>query len=749
VNPPSFSSRVLGIICDARCRQSNDTLGAIGYVRLRTLFCTKCRKIVSGVTCRRINTVCLLSKSTYSHVQCFANPSRDGDAKPPVPSAGAWDSGAAGAAEGFEIDARSSAVGSLSAGVTSDHRRQYVLQTPKSRRGCESLVGSRGAGACKRYPQVYSLYQANDTLRGFNTMGSSRVLSAFFAVTLASLTIDASANSVYVSPSGSDRNPGTSAAPLATIAAASKRVGPGDTVYLMPGQYSEAIVPVTSGTAQNPITYKSAGPSPAVISNVNVGILISSVGFITIDGINVNGKTAPPNANVNTWVAVQNSNNIVIKNGAFQYANGWSGIDVSGKYTADGRFWQNELGAVLDGLTTNVTIQDNTLDNVGNFYTPTGDVIQVSNGEVQRVLIQRNKITHGGHDLVEFDSDYGVLQNNMMNNSYADLIGGDTGYRSVEVRGSYNVVQGNLMEHARYGGGSATHSGPIASVRGNQNVFRNNVLYDGLDGGVITWCGAANTPVTNGRIYNNTMDRLGAGGWAIWAYSACNGESGFVFANNLVMDSRMSVGTVIANGGAIQDIDLLFAISGAGATLASGPTGQGLVKGNLFSPYRGGSANVLIMGGGGQQTLAAATGQNPQVFMANLQNRAAFVSTNPLSLADFQLQPGSPGRSAGVFLTQVVGAGTSNRLMVQDSLYFSDGNGLIPGDTIQLQGTTQHGTILSIDRASNALTLSAPITFTNGQGVALPYSGGAPDIGAQVAVYAVNPLPPSNVAIMR
>jgi hypothetical protein len=580
-------------------------------------------------------------------------------------------------------------------------------------------------------------------------MACSRALSAFLAVTFASLTIDASANNVYVSPSGSDQNLGTSTAPLATIAAASKRVGPGDTVYLMPGQYSEAIVPVTSGTAQNPITYKSAGPGPAVISSVNVGILISSVGFITIDGIDVNGKTAPPNANVNTWVAVQNSNNIVIKNGSFQYANGWSGIDVSGKYTADGRFWQNELAAVLDGLTTNVTIQDNTLDNVGNFYTPTGDVIQVSNGEVQRVLIQRNKITHGGHDLVEFDSDYSVLQNNVMNNSYADLIGGDTGYRSVEVRGSYNVVQGNLMEHARYGGGSATHSGPIASVRGNQNVFRNNVLYDGLDGGVITWCGAANTPVTNGRIYNNTMDHLGAGGWAIWAYAACNGESGFVFANNLVMDSRMSVGTVIANGGAIQDIDLLFAISGAGATLSSGPTGQSVVKGNLFSPHNGGSANVLIMGGGGQQTLAAATGQNAQVFMANRQNRAAFVSANPVNLADFQLQPASPGRSAGVFLTQVVGAGTSNRLMVQDSLYFSDGNGLIPGDTIQLQGTTQHATILSIDRGSNALTLSAPITFTNGQGVALPYSGSAPDIGAQLAVSAVNPLPPSKVAIVR
>ncbi len=580
-------------------------------------------------------------------------------------------------------------------------------------------------------------------------MNVAQARTVLAGITLLTAALAASANDFYVAPNGNDSNPGTSSAPLATIAAASNKVHPGDTVYLMPGKYSEAIVPVVSGTASQPITYKSAGPTPAVISNVSVGILVSSVGYVTFDGINVNGTTPAPHATVNTWVAVQNANNIVIKNGTFQYANGWSGIDVSGNYTADGRFWQSELKSVLSGLSTNITIQDNTLDNVGDYYTPTGDVIQISNGEVQHVLIQRNKITHGGHDLVEFDSDYGVFQNNTLNNSYADLIGGDTGYRSVEVRGSYNVVQGNFMEHARYGGGSATHAGPLASVRGNQNIFRNNVLFDGLDGGIATWCGAANTSVSNGRIYNNTMDQLGAGAWSVWAYTACESEFGFAFTNNLVVNSRMAAGTVLANGGAIPDVDLLFALTGAGATLNSGVTGQSVVKGNLFMPHGGGPAYVMILGGGGRETLVSAASQNQQVFASNIQAQPNFSSANPTAAADFQLQPSSPGVGAGVFLTQVVGSGTSNRVVVQDSLYFSDGNGLIPGDTIQLQGSTLRSTIVSIDRGSNTLTLSSPITFKAGQGVALPYKAAAPDIGAGVAISGASPLPPSNVAIMR
>src|SRR5262249_43008808 len=108
-------------------------------------------------------------------------------------------------------------------------------------------------------------------------------------VGLLTVSMVAEGKDIYVAATGgSDDNSGSSpSAPLATIAAASNRAAPGDNVHLMSGQYHEAIVPVSSGTADKPITYQSYGRGAAVISGVKVGILVSSQSYITFDGINV------------------------------------------------------------------------------------------------------------------------------------------------------------------------------------------------------------------------------------------------------------------------------------------------------------------------------------------------------------------------------------------------------------------------------------------------------------------------------
>jgi len=583
-------------------------------------------------------------------------------------------------------------------------------------------------------------------------MISGNARSAFLLAGLLGASMSASGKSIYVAASGgSDQNPGSSpSAPLATIAAASSRAVAGDTVYLLAGQYHESIVPQSSGTPGHPITYTSYNGA-AVISNVRVGVLISSLGYITIDGINVNGGSTPPNANVSTFVSIANSNHIIVQNGNFKYANGWSGIDIAGKYLANGAFWQSAAGNALGGKTSYITIQNNTIDSVGDYSVPNGDDIQASNGDIDHVLIQHNTVLHGGHDLVQFDVDYGVVQNNTLNNSFADTVGGDTGYRSIELRGSYNIVQGNLMEHSRLGGGS--YVAPIASLRGVANIVRQNVFYDGIAGGTGTWCGpGSNDGVTNGRIYNNTLSQLGGDAWSIWAYTGCTSLGGFVFANNLVLNSRMSPGTIpnVQHGGTLIDADVVFMPTGAGASIGGGPTASSVVKGNLFYPSGGGPAYVYLSGGG-KVALNAASSSYPQAFMANVQSRPTLASASPAVLADFQQAPSSPGMGAGVFLTSVVGSGTSTNLTVADSLYFSDGNNLVPGDTIQLQGSTQRAVVLSINRNSNTLTLSAALSFKDGQGVALAYNGNAPDIGAGGTQTApsVKPMAPTRVVVGR
>jgi hypothetical protein len=558
------------------------------------------------------------------------------------------------------------------------------------------------------------------------------------------------ARGIYVSPSGNDQNAGnSSSAPFRTIAKASAAANAGDTVFLMPGNYQEAVIPVNSGTAGQPITYKSLGPTPAVISNVNVGIFVNSLSYLVFDGINVNGGTRPPGANVNTFVAIQNSNHITVQNGNMQYANGWAGIDINGYYAANGKYWEDVPKAqMLNGTTTYVTIQDNTIDGVGDYSKPSGDVMQVSWGTVQHILVQRNTLTHGGHDLVEFDPDYGVFQNNVLNNSYTDWTGGDTGYRSMELRGTYNVVQYNFMEHSRLGGGG--YVAPLASIRGNDNVVRNNVLYDSITASVGTWCGVGNNDtVTNGRIYGNTLYQAGGEAWDAWAYGGCTTLQGFVFANNLVVNSRSNPGNLpnVSHGGTIFDADLVFEpMSGTGG----GPSATNVIKGNLFAPSGGAPAYVLSAASG-RQPLSSVASQNPQSFISNVQAKPVFVTGKPVAQADFQLQPGSPGLAQGVFLTTAVGSGTSNTLTVQDSLYFSDGNGFMTGDVIELQGTNQQATIVSINRSANTLTLSSAVTFKDGQGVALPYNGASPDIGSNGAlpINLVRPLPPGNLGIQH
>lgn len=60
----------------------------------------------------------------------------------------------------------------------------------------------------------------------------------------------------YVAPNGSDRNDGSQNAPFRTIQKAADVVRPGDTVYVLAGEYQERVVIKTSGTPGNPIVFE-------------------------------------------------------------------------------------------------------------------------------------------------------------------------------------------------------------------------------------------------------------------------------------------------------------------------------------------------------------------------------------------------------------------------------------------------------------------------------------------------------------
>jgi hypothetical protein len=73
------------------------------------------------------------------------------------------------------------------------------------------------------------------------------------------------ATTYYVSPTGSDSNPGTKSAPFATVEKAADRVNPGDTVYVRGGRYHGVITINTSGTVESPILFTAfPGEKPVI-----------------------------------------------------------------------------------------------------------------------------------------------------------------------------------------------------------------------------------------------------------------------------------------------------------------------------------------------------------------------------------------------------------------------------------------------------------------------------------------------------
>ena len=69
------------------------------------------------------------------------------------------------------------------------------------------------------------------------------------------LTLCLGGRELFVSPSGSNTNPGTARAPFATIAFAASKARPGDTVKIGPGVYREQIKFTRSGKKEAPITF--------------------------------------------------------------------------------------------------------------------------------------------------------------------------------------------------------------------------------------------------------------------------------------------------------------------------------------------------------------------------------------------------------------------------------------------------------------------------------------------------------------
>ena len=100
---------------------------------------------------------------------------------------------------------------------------------------------------------------------------------------------------------------------------------------------------------------------------------------------------------------------------------------------------------------------------------------------------------------------------------------------------------------------------------------------------------------------------------------------------------------------------------------------------------------------------------------------------NPIG-GNFSLSKRSPDIDSGSPLTQTAAAGSGTMIPVGDAGYFTDGYGLVTGDTVRVGEAT--AIVTGVDYTANTITIDRQIRWGMGDGVSYGFTGTKPDRGA-------------------
>jgi len=290
----------------------------------------------------------------------------------------------------------------------------------------------------------------------------------------------------FVSPSGSDTNPGTLLLPWKTIGKASIMVIPGDTIIIRGGIYNEEVSFQTSGTESNPISIMAyLGENPIIDGNLIIpgtgGSLLSIIG----NNIHVYGIEVRNSAYMGIFISGNFDviNNVYVHhckyNGIFIFQGHNSMVEnsriwrtsLSNEY-GQGNGWSSALSAARQGV-SNVTIRNNVVwENWGE---------GISSYEADHINIEDN-IAHDNYsaNIYISDSTNVLIQRNFV---YMDPDSYLYGYGA-------NV--GIMMGDEKY-------TPPSANIQ-----VINNLAY-GNHGNFYWWQGTQGGGMNNVLIANNTF----------------------------------------------------------------------------------------------------------------------------------------------------------------------------------------------------------------------------------------------------
>ena len=486
-----------------------------------------------------------------------------------------------------------------------------------------------------------------------------------------------------------DTNPGTETQPWCSVAKANATLVAGDTVYLRAGTYAgETIQPASSGTSDAArIAYAAHGDELVTFTGSVYCVRLQGRSYVTLRGLRF--RDCERN------LYLQASSRVNVGYCEFDNPGGpttWAGSRIyegsTGNRIHDCVFsrYGNESGSA-GAWDDNACVLD-----IGN-----DNVVDASDGN----LVVHNTFSYGGHHILGVYANRNVVRGNTFHNEewydcHRTETGGRCGNRNVILNASFpetnvrNVIDRNRIAFSGLPADNDSSTG--LSVRTQRNIIRRNAFYHNDSSGLaLSADGGNHNDASGNRIYAN------------------------VFLHN---------GYPVADDWAPLQSGLLLARWVDDA--AHNPMIGVAIKNNVFHDnqtyavyyYYVEQAEQLV---GGNREEAGDPG-----FVAG----TGVPDPGDFGFYDFHLRADSPCIDAGEFLTRTTDAGTdATVLAVEDTGYFSDGEGLVAGDLIQLEGQASAVMVLAVDDAAGTLTVAAPLSWTTGTGVALAYLGARPDQG--------------------
>jgi hypothetical protein len=482
---------------------------------------------------------------------------------------------------------------------------------------------------------------------------------------------------------------------------ANDSVQPGEVVCLRSGDYRTAIDPTRSGSPdEGYITFQALpGERPVMLGAVDV----SGKSYLVVQGIVFQSEG-------DTWVrSDKKAHHIQLLGCEFDssQAGSWQGVSVYGDH---------------------FVIRDSIF---GDWWD--GDMVYV---EGSHALIEHNDFSQarGTHSLISLKGTHAIVRRNYFRNPWARAItAGWKGNRKAE----RILVEGNLFIDNNWNRsephpqqGSMRGSDQAIKFNLSRSIFRNNIIVNTNEGKDYGYSSALNLGTYEDvlhynylRLYHNTLYRNSNSGITISRNTNEWHTQENVFKNNIIAD--------------FEDFAINIDRSKLGWETY-------LFDTNIISDAER-DETIYVEDAQRAYTIAQAQNDYADVFKTNIVASPQFRAVDLLGDAEahpenyrlvdldnffcaLSLQSGSPGQGAGNFLAFVTEAATQTAtIRVDDALFFSDGLGLIPGDSIVIGENDPVRVVEVVD--DTTLRLNRPIDVSVGDEVYLEGAGVYPDVG--------------------